>query len=108
MKYLLAFITVLFLASTALASPFVSCDTLTCDGFKYSLDGGSTWTTVAYQTMVADSDGLTYGAIMDCGPLNPGSYTIQVKPYQGEWEGDIVTLDFTKPDLGILNLEIRR
>jgi len=108
MKYILAFFGVLFLASSALASPFVSCDTMTCDGFRYSLDGG-VWQTVAYQTMVADSDGQTYAAILDGAPLTPGPHSIAVKPYEGEWEGDEVIYDFTKPDLGPpTNLQVRR
>ena len=99
---------ILLLPLTALASPFVVCDTMTADGFLYSLDGGA-WTPAPYQTMVAYSDGLTYAVIADTEPMAVGAHSIKVKPYQGEWEGDEITYDFTKPDLGPpANLKVMR
>ena len=79
---------ILLIPITTLASPFVVCDTMTADGFLYSLDGGA-WTPVAYQTMVAYSDGKTYAVIADTEPMAVGAHTIQVKAVVGEFEESV-------------------
>ena len=87
------FLAILLLPLTAIASPFVVCDTMTADSFLYSLDGGA-WTPAPYQTMVAYSDGKTYAVIADTEPMSVGAHTIQVIAISGGTESPITTFDF--------------
>lgn len=68
------------------ADRYVVCDPQIADGYSYNLDNAPEWIDVEYQTIIAESDGLEYAAILNIESLANGPHTIEVYAYFIDYE----------------------